>query len=70
MAGSKTCDRALSRGVSPAIFSAAVFGTGDDAANRAEVAARSRGDLDLVGIAVRAERKVVDKIVDGLKLHR
>jgi hypothetical protein len=26
-------------------------------------------DLDLVGIAVRAERKLVDKIVDRLKFH-
>jgi hypothetical protein len=26
-------------------------------------------ELDLVGIAVRADRKVVDKIVDRLKLH-
>ena len=26
-------------------------------------------DLDLVGIAVRADRKLVDKIVDRLKLH-
>ena len=66
----RTFDRALNRGVTPAIFTAALFGTGDDDANRAEVAARRRGDLDLVGIAVRAERKVVDKIVDGLKLHR
>jgi hypothetical protein len=26
-------------------------------------------DLDLVGIAVRAERKTVDKIVDRLRFH-
>jgi hypothetical protein len=29
----------------------------------------ARTDLNLVGIAVRAERKVIDKIVDGLKFH-
>jgi hypothetical protein len=28
-----------------------------------------RDDLNLVGIAMRAERKVIDKIVDGLKFH-
>jgi hypothetical protein len=28
-----------------------------------------RAELNLVGIAIRAERKVVDKIVDGLKSH-
>jgi hypothetical protein len=66
----RTFQRALSRGVSPAIFTSALFDTGDDEANRAVVKARSRDELDLVGVAVRAERKIVDKIVDGLRLHR
>jgi hypothetical protein len=66
----RTIERALGRGVTPAIFTAELFGTGDDEANRAEVAARTRADLDLVGVAVRAERKTIDKIVDGLTLHR
>ena len=35
----------------------------------AAVKAVVRPDLNLVGLAVRAERKVVDKIVDGLKFH-
>jgi len=26
-------------------------------------------ELNLVGLALRAERKVIDKIVDGLKFH-
>jgi hypothetical protein len=34
------------------------------------VAAVGRAEMDVVGLAVRSERKVVDKIVDGLKLHR
>ncbi|MHA0285127.1 DUF2000 family protein [Mycobacterium sp. C3-094] len=63
-------DRAIARGVTPAIFSDVLFSTGDDETNRAQVSARTRDQLDLVGIAVRAERKVVDKIVDGLSLHR
>jgi hypothetical protein len=29
----------------------------------------ARADLNLVGLAMRAERKVIDKIVDGLKFH-
>jgi hypothetical protein len=33
------------------------------------VKAVSRTDLKLVGISMRAERKVIDKIVDGLKFH-
>ncbi len=66
----RAADRAIARGVTPTIFSEALFATGDDEANRAQVSARTREQLDLVGIAVRAERKVVDKIVDGLSLHR
>ncbi|MBX7449348.1 DUF2000 domain-containing protein [Mycolicibacterium sp. 3033] len=63
-------DRAIARGVTPAIFSDVLFSTGDDESNRAQVSARTKEQLDLVGVAVRAERKVVDKIVDGLSLHR
>jgi hypothetical protein len=29
----------------------------------------ARADFNLVGLAMRAERKVIDKIVDGLKFH-
>lgn len=65
----RTLNRALSRAVLPAIFTADLFETGHDAANRAAVAATTQADLDLVGIALRGERKTVDKIVDGLKLH-
>jgi hypothetical protein len=46
-----------------------MFATTHDAANRAAVKAVGRGDLNLVGLALRAERKVVDKILDGLKFH-
>jgi hypothetical protein len=66
----RTLNRAVDRRVSPAIFTSALFDTGHDDANRAAVAAVGRAEMDVVGLAVRAERKVVDKIVDGLKLHR
>jgi hypothetical protein len=65
----RTLNRALSRGVMPAVFTSDLFGTGHDAANRAAVASVARADLDLVGLALRADRKTVDKIVDGLTLH-
>jgi hypothetical protein len=61
--------RAMDRGVTPAIYTAELFATGHDEANRAEVAAVAADDLDLVGIALRAERKVVDKVVDRLRFH-
>lgn len=65
----RTLNRALSRGVTPAIFTPELFATGHDEANRAAVAALARADVDPVGLAVRADRKTVDKIVDGLRLH-
>lgn len=65
----RTYERALSRGVTPAVYTKELFGTNHDEANRAEVAAVSAEELDLVGLAFRAERKVVDKVVDRLRLH-
>ncbi|WP_027525316.1 DUF2000 family protein [Bradyrhizobium sp. Ec3.3] len=66
---SRALDRALSRNVAPAVYTEDMFATTHDAANRAAVKAVGRADLNLVGIAMRAERKVIDKIVDGLKFH-
>jgi hypothetical protein len=65
----RTLERAVHRGVTTAIFTSALFGTGHDDENRAAVAAVGRAEMDVVGLAVRAHRKIVDKIVDGLKLH-
>jgi hypothetical protein len=61
--------RTLDRGVTPAIYTAELFATGHDEANRAAVAALAADDQDLVGIALRADRKVVDKVVDRLRFH-
>jgi hypothetical protein len=65
----RACERALSRGVTPAVYTHELFTTNHDEANRAAIAAVAAEDLDLVGIALRAERKTVDKIVDRLRLH-
>jgi hypothetical protein len=62
-------ERAISRGVRPAIYTRELFATNHDEANRAAVATVAAQDLDLVGIAFRAERKTVDKIVDRLRFH-
>ena len=62
-------ERALGRDVSMAIYTADLFKTGHDEANRAAVAGVSSDELDLVGIAFRAERRTVDKVVDGLRFH-
>jgi hypothetical protein len=66
---SRALDRALTRNVKPAVYTEDMFKTTHDAANREAVRAVARADLNLVGIAMRAERKVIDKIVDGLKFH-
>src|SRR6476660_7785827 len=66
---SRALDRALSRNVTAALYTEDMFKTTHDAANREAVRAVERTDLNLVGIAMRAERKVIDKIVDGLKFH-
>jgi hypothetical protein len=65
----RTLDRALARGVTPAVFTADLFTTGHDEANRAAVAAVPRARLDLVGVALRTERRDCDKITKGLRLH-
>jgi hypothetical protein len=63
----RTRTRAFSREVPLAIYTKEMFATGND--NRAVVKAVQAEDLDLVGVALRADRKNFDKIVNGLKLH-
>src|SRR5258705_12988752 len=65
----RALERALAREVKPAVYTEDMFKTPHDAANRDAVKAVARADLNLVGLAMRAERKVIDKIVDGLKFH-
>jgi hypothetical protein len=62
-------ERAQSRDVKLAIYTHDLFETNHDEANRAAVAGIQADELDLVGIAFRAERKTVDKIVDRLRFH-
>jgi hypothetical protein len=66
---SRALERALARNVRPALYTEDMFKTTHDEANRAAVKAVARPDLNLVGLAMRAERKMIDKIVDGLKFH-
>jgi hypothetical protein len=65
----RALERALARDVRPALYTEDMFKTTHDAANRAVVKAVPRAELNLVGLAFRAERKVIDKVVDGLKFH-
>ena len=64
-------ERAMAREVEElSIFTRELFSTPHDAANRVAVAAVQADELDLVGIALRADRKIVDKVLDKLRPHR
>jgi hypothetical protein len=62
-------ERAARREVPVAIYTAELFASGDDEANRAAVAAVPTAHLDLVGIALRGPKNVVDRIVKGSRMH-
>ena len=61
--------RALERGVRTSAYVEEMFSTGHDAANRAVFAEFGPGDAKIVGLALRAEKKLVDKIVKGARMH-
>ena len=63
-------ERAMAREVEElSIFTRELFSTPHDEANRAAVAAVPADALDLVGIALRADRRIVDKVLDKLRPH-
>ena len=62
-------ERAMDRGIELAIYTRELFVTGHDEANRAAVADVTADELDLVGIAMWADRKLVDKALDRLRPH-
>ena len=63
-------ERAMARELEQfAIFTRDLFTTLHDEANRAAVAAVPAEALDVVGIALRGDRKTVDKVLDKLRPH-
>lgn len=61
---------AVERGLTSAVYVAAMFTTSNDVDNRAAFRAENSEDFDFVGLALRGERKQVDKAVKGLALHK
>nr|WP_240120813.1 MULTISPECIES: DUF2000 domain-containing protein [unclassified Streptomyces] len=61
--------RVLSRALPRAVFTADLFGTGNDRDNRAAVRAVPTEELDLVGLAVHGPRNAVDKVLKGSRMH-
>ncbi|WP_412552594.1 DUF2000 family protein [Shimia sp. MIT1388] len=62
-------NRARTREVETVAYIDEMFATGHDAANRAVFAAHGSDALNTVGIALRADKKIVDKITKGAKMH-
>lgn len=62
--------RALERGVRTSAYVEEMFATGHDAGNREVFARFAPDDARLVGLALRAEKKVADKITRGAAMHR
>ncbi|MDF4568365.1 DUF2000 family protein [Vibrio parahaemolyticus] len=61
--------RANRANIETAIFIEDMFATGHDEANRSTVRYYDTESLPLVGIAMCAEKKIVDKVVKAAKLH-
>lgn len=61
--------RANSRELRASVYIEDMFSTGHDAANRDTVLQYSSDSLPLVGLGLRADRKIVDKVLKGATLH-
>jgi hypothetical protein len=62
-------ERAARRGIPIALYTGEMFLTGNDEDNRGAVRRVSAGDLDIVGIALRAPHRDADAILRGLSRH-
>ena len=65
----KIYERVMGRNVRMSLCIEDMFATGHDADNRAAVKQYSSADLNVVGLALREDRKTVDKITKGAKMH-
>lgn len=66
----KIYQRAMDRGVRLSLYIDEMFATGHDAANRAAVKAQQPDSMTFAGLALREDKKTVDKITRGAKLHQ
>ena len=63
-------ERTLERRVKSSLYIEEMFATGHDAANRAVFGQFAPEDAKIVGVALREDKKVVDKITKGAKMYR
>ncbi|MCZ7479792.1 DUF2000 family protein [Rhizobium rhizogenes] len=65
----KIHQRSLERDVTTSLYIEEMFATGHDVANRQVFSEFSPDNARVVGMALRADKKIVDKITKGAKLH-
>jgi len=61
--------RAMERGVRLTLYIEQMFATGHDEANRATVRQYHPEAMNVVGLALREDKKLVDKITKGARMH-
>ena len=61
--------RAMERRVRFSLYIEDMFTTGHDAANRATVKQYAPDAMNVVGLALREDKKLVDKITKGARMH-
>jgi len=61
--------RALERDIAGSAYIEEMFATGHDAANRAVFGAFAPEDAKVVGIGLRAEKRLVDRVTKGARMH-
>lgn len=66
----RTFTRASSRDIKMSIYIEELFNTFNDEDNRAAVKKFKTNELNIVGIGLRGNKKDIDKVLKGLKLHQ
>jgi hypothetical protein len=66
----KVYERAMKREVRFTIYTEDLFATGNDIDNRAAVKAVSADALNIVGMAMHDRKKTIDRVLEGVPLHR
>ena len=62
--------RADQRKVETVAYIEEMFNTGNDEANRGDFAEHEASEANTVGMALMADKKIVDKITKGAKMHK
>ncbi|HBU97152.1 MULTISPECIES: DUF2000 family protein [Thalassospira] len=65
----KIHQRAINRGIRASAYIEEMFATGHDGANRDVFARLAPDDAQFVGIGIHADKRIVDKITKGAKMH-